>query len=332
MKRQLKFRSAFTLVELLVVIAIIGILISMLLPAVQQVREAARRVDCANKMRQLALAMHNYESAHMHFPNGMRSRDLDSHDAQDTLFRHGFNFGTIILPFIEQKSLEGFIGALSSGLREPRWWGGDPWMDHAQQNLPVFVCASCPMGEANTVRANLHSKSNYVGICGHKLERDLNQVTDLIQVTDRNGTISTAEQQFDIEFPGILFVNSETGFNDIRDGSSNTFLLSERDGAFMGEDIDGVSWTRGASTWCGANRVGWMNQCLAATSSDPRYTINSAIVGNKERWYSISSQHPGGANFARGDGSVSFVTDTLAGDVFEALGTKAGGEVVSADL
>ena len=332
MQSHFKSRKAFTLVELLVVIAIIGILIGMLLPAVQQVREAARRVDCGNKMRQLALSMHNYESAHMHFPHGMQSRDLSTHDAGDTLFRHGLNFGSIILPFVEQNAQQQFIRELSQNFTVPRWWGGDPWVDHALTPLAVFVCPSCPMGELNNVRANSHAKSNYVGICGHKLDRDLNQITDLIQVTDNPGPVSSPEAQFGIEFPGILFVNSETTFGQITDGSSNTFLLSERDGNFMGIDEDGVSRTRGASTWCGANRVGWMNQCLAATDINPLHTLNSTSVGNSQRWYAVSSQHPGGANFARADGSVFFVADSISGATYQGMGTKAGGEVIPADF
>ena len=324
-------KTGFTLVELLVVIAIIGILIGLLLPAVQQVREAARRTDCSNKMRQMVLAMHNYESAFGHFPPGMKSRDLNvySADVNDTLYRHGLNWGTIILPYVEQDAQYQFVFDLSDRLITPKWWGGTPWTDHAKTVQSIFLCPSDPMGELNTVRANSHAKSNYVGICGHKLDRDLNQVTDLSQVTDQSGAVTSAEQQYAIQFPGVLYVNSKVSMGAIRDGSSNTFVVSERDGAFMGVDSGGVERTRGASTWCGANRVGWMNQCLAPTSSDPNFTINSAVVGNKQRWYAISSQHPAGANFARADGSTEFVTDTISGTIYEQLGTKAGGEVIS---
>ena len=98
--------KGFTLVELLVVIAIIGILIGMLLPAVQQVREAARRTQCANSMRQLALAMHNFESSNSHFPPGVQSIDPDligvedNLDARDILLEHGFCWSAIILSLI----------------------------------------------------------------------------------------------------------------------------------------------------------------------------------------------------------------------------------------
>ena len=322
-------RRGFTLVELLVVIAIIGILIGMLLPAVQQVREAARRIDCSNKMRQMALGMHNYESSFERFPPGMLSRNLNNFSANDALFNHALNWGTIILPQIELQNQYDPVFELSNRLNQPRWWVGGGGTDHAQTPHGLFLCPSDTLGEINTVRANDHAKSNYVGILGDRLARDLNQVTNLDQIsTTQSGTVSTDEQRVALEFPGVLFLNSETTFAKIRDGASSTFLLSERDGAFMGIDSGGTSRTRGASTWCGANRGGWLNQCLAPTTSDPSHTINSAAIGNIERWYAVSSQHPGGANFARADGSTEVIADTISGFAYEALGTKNGGEVV----
>ena len=141
----------FTLVELLVVIAIIGILIGMLLPAVQQVREAARRIECGNSMRQLALAMHNYESSNMHFPPGIHSRDPNLYTTNEVLNTHGFNWSAIILPFVEQNSQFDILGRLSMNFVEPKWWGtlpgvnGGAWKDHAKAELGLFVCPSCPM-------------------------------------------------------------------------------------------------------------------------------------------------------------------------------------------
>lgn len=320
-------KSGFTLVELLVVIAIIGILIGMLLPAVQQVREAARRITCANNMRQMTLAALNYESAHMAFPPGMKSRDLDYHSSDAALFSHGLNWSCIILPFVEQSATFDSINELSDQQRTPRWWGGSPWTDHAKVVFSLFHCPSDVMGEFNTVRANSHAKSNYVGVLGHRLDRDLNQITDYSQfAVNQSGPISTHDQRVQLRFPGILYFNSKVSFGQISDGTSNTFIVGERDGAPMGVDGGGTNRIRGAATWCGANRAGWLNQCLGPTSSDPRFTINSSVIGNTERWYAFTSQHPAGANFGRADGSVEFVSETINGAVYEAMGTKAGGE------
>ena len=112
--------AAFTLVELLVVIAIIGILIGMLLPAVQQVREAARRTQCANSMRQMSLAMHNYESSNMHFPPGILPRNPDQFSALQQLDRHGFNWSAIILPFMEQNAEFEILRSLSDNFNSPK--------------------------------------------------------------------------------------------------------------------------------------------------------------------------------------------------------------------
>ena len=130
-----------------------------------------------------------------------------------------------------------------------------------------------------------------------------------------------------MQFPGILYVNSEVGFGDITDGTTNTFVVGERDGAPLSPQF-----TRAASTWCGANKAQWMNQVLGPTTSNPQHTLNSTDAsGVSSQWYAFSSLHPGGANFGRADGSVEFVSDTIDGDVYEAMGTKAGGEVLSLD-
>ena len=336
--------KGFTLVELLVVIAIIGILIGMLLPAVQQVREAARRTQCANSMRQLALAMHNYESANSHFPPGIQSIDPSlipvdpSLDAGDVLFRHGFNWSAIILPFVEQQSQFQILGRLSEKFSRPKWWGvlpdinGGAFTDHAATELGLFVCPSCPMDPINNKRAGgRHAKSNYVGVVGPKMEEgDLDVWNNYSQFTlDRDEQINTPEQRIRLEFPGILFFNSNITFGEIPDGTSNTFLLGERDGAVLGTGSNGQEYQRAASTWCGADRSAWLNTCLGPTSGQPRWTLNSADFGFWEQWVPFSSSHPGGANFGRADGSVTYVTDEIDGDAFEQAGTRAGGEVVS---
>ena len=127
-------RAAFTLVELLVVIAIIGILIGMLLPAVQQVREAARRIQCGNSMRQLALAAHNFESAHMHLPAG-RGAPLPS----------VFSVHARLLPLMEQSALESeidFLQAPTTFSTGAQVWDGSANLAAATQIVPLLLCPS----------------------------------------------------------------------------------------------------------------------------------------------------------------------------------------------
>ena len=113
----------------------------------------------------------------------------------------------------------------------------------------------------------------------------------------------------------------------IRDsGTSNTFVVGERDGARISLDNDQL---RSATVWFGNYKASWVNCHLAPTSAEPRWTLNGAIADNTTRWVNFSSSHTGGANFGRADGSIIFVPDTVDGFAFEAMGTKAGGEVVS---
>ena len=323
-------RQGFTLVELLVVIAIIGILIGMLLPAVQQVREASRRITCSNSMRQITLSAHNYESAHMHFPAGIRTRDFDTADEDsqmEALTEHGLNFTATLLPFLDQTSQGSAIDQMIRRFGIIRWWEGGT--DHAQTVLSFFLCPSDVLGDVNTVRPNDHAKSNYVGVCGNILERDLLGYNDISEFDDnRSGDISSPLRKLNAKFPGILFVNSAVEMGEIIDGTSNTFIMGERDGVLL---EDG-NFTRGAATWTGTNQAHWMNQCLGPTSREPRFTINSTIDDGTARWYPFASQHPNGANFSRADGSTAFVPDTIDGEVYEAFGTKAGGETPPDDF
>ena len=336
-QRTKRRETAFTLVELLVVIAIIGILIGMLLPAVQQVREAARRITCGNHMRQMSLAMLNFESAHQHFPSGILSRSEDLFSPDQMLDSHGFNWSSIILPFVEQNAQHENLDVLSDNFVQPKWWGvigTRPWKDYAADVLPIYVCPSCPMTPNNPLRAGGgHAKSNYVGVMGPKWEEgDLKGVTDFSQFElVKSGPIgsggSLSQTQINLQFPGILFFNSEISFGQIPDGSSNTFVVGERDGQRLNNDASGMSWERAAATWCGADRAEWLNTCLGPTSADARWTINSTDGDFWTQWVPFSSSHPGGANFGRADGSVTFVSETVDGRTFESMGTRNGGEV-----
>ena len=322
-----RISKGFTLVELLVVIAIIGILIGMLLPAVQQVREAARRTQCANQMRQMTLGMMNYESAFGHFPAGITSSFNANGDPEWR--RAGLCWGAVILPHVEQISLYNQVTGVTDNLSDfgPGWtnanatnWGL-PGLNTdlngqfaANVVLPIFQCPSDTMGEFQTRRTqggDLHAKSNYVGVSGSGFKH--NQRT--------NGPPN-----------GILYVNSETTFGNIPDGSSNTFIIGERDGALIGTDSAGDERIRGASVWCSSGRAEWLDTCLAPTTQNPIHFLNTPVTSEVSvQWHPFSSQHPGGATFGRSDGSVDFVAEEIAGDVYEAMGTRGGGETLTVD-
>ncbi len=189
MKRLIRTKAAFTLVELLVVIAIIGILIGMLLPAVQSVREAARRTQCMNNLRQLTLAAHNYESAQMHFPAGVVDDDDNLRDAT----RNGW---VDLLPFFEQGNVF------------QRWDFGSDWKSPVNRalaliNIPTLRCPSSTGGY-----------DQFGGVEG--------AVSDYAMSKGPDGSLYTNPNPV-----GPFDVNSEVTFADISDGSSNTFFMGE---------------------------------------------------------------------------------------------------------
>jgi prepilin-type N-terminal cleavage/methylation domain-containing protein/prepilin-type processing-associated H-X9-DG protein len=186
-------QSAFTLVELLVVIAIVAILIGLLLPAVQRVREAAARTKCANNLKQLSLGLNNYASMYGAYPPGYKAPG----------YGVGWGWGAFILPFVEQQ-------ALATALGVPDKPFGDgvslaPPTPLTQTPLSVFVCPS-DTGPALNPLKRYHAKSNYRGICGPMIPLYFYP---------------------DSDYGGVLFQNSKIRVMDITDGTSNTLALGE---------------------------------------------------------------------------------------------------------
>jgi len=226
-------RRAFTLVELLVVIAIIGILIAMLLPAVQQVREAARRTACLNNIKQLGLALHNFESSRGEFPAGWSGNPLPSHpqyisteNVQGGL-QHGnwFGWGFSLLPFVEQENLYNQLTEVcaSPGPEQLVTWGpmhvGQDGTPLAGTILPGFRCPSDSGGDLSEFWTDdgipKYGKSNYVACTGNT----------------ENGTTGTAREADSPEgfmFYGMFGRNLTETFESCSDGSSNVILLGER--------------------------------------------------------------------------------------------------------
>lgn len=297
-------RKAFTLVELLVVIAIIGILIGMLLPAVQQVREAARRTACMNNMRQIGLASLNFESAFMELPYAARDRfPGDDGDTWSTGFIQ-------IMPFLERDDIasrwdknerrdsevdndgDGFTNAMLT-----------------QMKVGTYTCPS--MTEPSAELRDNRAPCSYLFAAGTQDVVLLHYGAFFGGEPVYNGAIVPTVTNPDAESNNF---NAETTMGSLSDGSSNTLMLGETD--FMPR---GVPSTEYGGVWA----FGYIGYSWGTTFHPfNKHDNDSRVYG------AFRSEHPGGANFARCDGSVAFMGDGIQKEAYDSLGTRAGGEVV----
>lgn len=299
-------RSAFTLVELLVVIAIIGVLIAMLLPAVQAAREAARRMACCNNMKQLVVALHVYESTYGAFPaGGMKEGNQLSWHAR-------------VLPYLEQKSLyeqvdwgDSYPNILDELYNEsmPMFWC--PSVGGKESRRGVWVSCRRPRGSSTGQYA---FTSHYNGVAGPYDGNPLGPYPH-INGSEHHSACGGASDRRGWALGGILYVDSEVTLGDISDGSSNTLLIGER---VRGE----TSWLAGVS-----NSVSW--PCDSAAMKNLEFEINLDLkeplhyLGNSRPFGSF---HPGGANFAFADGSVQFMDQATSLYTLWSMASRAGGE------
>ncbi|MDA0590395.1 MAG: DUF1559 domain-containing protein [Planctomycetota bacterium] len=290
-------RRGFTLIELLVVIAIIAVLIALLLPAVQQAREAARRSECKNNLKQIGLALHNYHEIARTFPPGWIGVDRAT-GSQDFEGHNSFGWAVMLLPQIDQAPLYGRLDTTRS-LMDP---GNQPLLLSV---LPGFRCPSDigpevwdvpEEGNAANVLATV-SSSNYVGNWG------TNELDDAC--TPGQPCISD----------GLFYLNSRIRFRDITDGTSHTFMVGER------RHDKGLGWN---ATWTGAVPGG--EESLARILGVADHTPNHRSAHMED----FSSWHTGGIHMLVGDGHVRFISENIDERTFKALATANGDELVGA--
>ncbi len=289
-------RRAFTLIELLVVIAIIAVLIALLLPAVQQAREAARRSQCINNLKQHGLALHNYHDTYNVFSPGWIGAQANAAHMEGP---SGFAWGAHTLPYIDQATLYSQINFNVSLL--------DPSNDVARKTvIGVFRCPSDPSSETwqlgeegnpTNILATLPT-ANYVGSFGTEGAEDICV----------GGLFPAAQCAGD----GMFSHNSKIRMADISDGTSHTILLGEH------KSDRTLNWH---STWVGMVPGGEEATARFLAASD--HTPNSPELHIDD----FSSWHTGGVHLLFGDGRVRFLTQSVDLGVFRAITTRAGSEV-----
>lgn len=315
-EKPLRKVPGFTLLELLVVIAVIGLLVAMLAPAVQQAREAARRLQCGNRERQLGLALHLFHDAHRAFPPSGWTRAADSNPGGRFV-----GWRPLILPYLEQRALRDLYDVNAD------WWAP---ANRAAATTPIAVFR-CPSTPARALALSAPAKA----------PRPPLMLESPLAPTDFEAIMGVQPASVNVHLPtpiynssnrfGVLHRNSETRFADIRDGASNTAMVVEcaaRPDVYRGRvrttgvaNDQGIGWadSEGPFSLDGANDAGDLEGCAACRHAMNRKNDNEPF-----------GFHPGGCQFLFADGHVRFVGEETDLAAAAALFTAAGGEAIAA--
>jgi prepilin-type N-terminal cleavage/methylation domain-containing protein len=295
-------RKAFSLVELLVVIAIIGILVGLLLPAVQAARESARRIQCANNLKQQGLAMLNHLDAKRHFPSGCDPSSAGLNSSQR------FLWSGQVLPYLEESNLFNRIDPKAD-------WDISPNMDTLQVRLSVFRCPSANSPDTMNHGVPNRVPNNYLACASGITARETGPG---LLVSSRN-------------LDGVFYLNSRNRDADITDGLSNTMLIGE---ALYLPDIKGPDhygvpqiidhWSIGSPTMPN----GEMSEALGSTAAKINSWKNAATSFIEDVELAYSSRHSGVVQVVFGDGRITAISETIDMNVWQGIGTRNQSEIV----
>ncbi len=313
-------RNGFTLVELLVVIAIIGVMVGLLLPAVQAAREAARRMSCSNNLKQMGLAMHNYHDTHMRFPPaGLHIRDGEGASATSSSW--GPSWVLMLLPFFEQGNLHGQYNFSLTRARD----GVNASV--VTQEIPSLKCPSDGGAKQPWSNSVGFARGNYAANCG----------------------VSNAfsRSNFDLKRERGPFTNARrysTKMADIEDGTSNTLLIGEIVAGDRSGDVRGA-WAYPSGVYFSGGTPHYTTPRLqlrmngnalnndlrdrpSRCSADDTDRHLRCTAGGSRAYQTARSKHPGGVQFTLADGSSRFISETIQFDTWLRLLAQADGAVI----
>jgi len=359
-------RPGFTLIELLVVIAIIAVLIALLLPAVQSAREAARRAQCTNNMKQLSLALHNYESSYGAFPGVYAGRHIPDKALASTW--GCWSVHSQLLPFMEQVNI---YNSINFGIiNKDNTNGAYVNFTAIGARVQSFLCPSSPLPLGTQDSGKPHTGNNYFGSTGASMD-----FTSWASPVPNGLFVIEANPEWGWGGTGLTI-----GIRDVSDGTSNTIAFGEwRTGDFDANKLSVPQDVISRITYTGTMNMpqgsvtflAWLQQCAGAAPGSTAgggdawktnysylgsdwfqgmymYSMGNVLLPPNPKFpncrtctwdgdadcpgmYGLSSFHPGGCNVGMADGSVKFLKSSTNMQTVWALGSRAGGEVISSD-